>query len=407
MKKNIALLLLCSLVLMVFATGCAPQAESITFEAAGEMQPGDSVTLSAQVLPENARDLTIQWASSDESVLAIDAEGVLTAVGVGDAIITATTVNGLSAQAAIRVFIPLTGLSSTKDLSLEVGESQQVDAVPVPEDATDVIVSYTSSDETVATVDEAGVVTAVSQGITMVKAEAEGFEATTTVIVLQPPTGLSLDYEEAQLYTGHSFTITAVVEPDTADTKTEIEWSSSDEAVATVDASGEVLAVKPGTAIITATTENGITAECEVTVTAPPQSGGNSGSGGSGGSGSSGDSGGSGGGGGGSGTTPGGDTGGGNGGDTATPSISLSEAIQAGTAHATGLGFSVSNSPGGSSYEAPYTTYTGATQQSANSYVIGAVDHAYNMCTKGGYEAFYPGTSLWIYESGGMIFVAW
>ncbi len=92
-----------------------------------------------------------------------------------------------------------------------------------------------------------------------------------TLTVTQPVTGVTLDQTELSLYTGESKPLTAKVEPNDATNK-DVTWASSNSAVATVDATGNVKAVGAGTATITVTTaDGGRTATCAVTVTAPPE----------------------------------------------------------------------------------------------------------------------------------------
>ena len=80
-------------------------------------------------------------------------------------------------------------------------------------------------------------------------------------------TGVTLDKATMNLFVGGSGQLTATVQPSNATNKT-VTWSSDNSAVATVDANGNVTAVKAGTATITATADGGKTATCEVTVTA-------------------------------------------------------------------------------------------------------------------------------------------
>ena len=89
-----------------------------------------------------------------------------------------------------------------------------------------------------------------------------------TLTVTQPVTGVTLDKNTLELYTGDTATLTATVAPDNATNKT-VTWSSSDNTVATVDNNGNVTAVKAGTATITATAADGsgCSATCTVTVT--------------------------------------------------------------------------------------------------------------------------------------------
>lgn len=145
----------------------------------------------------------------------------------------------------------------------------QLTGILQPENTTAGI-TWSSSDEEVATV-ENGLITAVQDGTAVITASADGKTAECTVIVgdgaEEPPVPvqevLTLSAEDIRLNAGGSFQLIASVEPEGEYTVT---WSSSDETVAKVDANGLVTAVKSGTAVITASTANGVTAECKVNV---------------------------------------------------------------------------------------------------------------------------------------------
>ena len=132
---------------------------------------------------------------------------------------------------------------------------------------------WSSSSPEVASVTETGLVEALKTGKTTITVIAPtGARATcevTVVATIVDAAGLTLNIEEAEVEEGSSLQLTAIVLPDDTTDKN-IAWTSSDETVATVNASGLVAALKAGTATITASTANGLTATCTVTVTAKP-----------------------------------------------------------------------------------------------------------------------------------------
>jgi hypothetical protein len=152
-------------------------------------------------------------------------------------------------------------------LSLIVGDSETLTATVAPDDATDKTVTWSSNATAVATVAD-GTVTAVAAGsATITVTTANGKTATCAVTVAAATvaaTGVSLDMTTLSLVVGDSKTLTATVEPDDATDKT-VTWSSNAQSVATVT-NGVVTAVAAGSATITATTANGKTATCAVTV---------------------------------------------------------------------------------------------------------------------------------------------
>ena len=163
------------------------------------------------------------------------------------------------------------------DVELTEGESTTLNAIITPENATDKSVTWSSSDDIVASVDASGLVTAIKAGTATITATtSNGLTASCTVTVKAKSAGIEGDNgESANAITlsisewtgneGESFSITATISPNDATDKS-VTWSSSDSSVASVDASGKVTAIKHGTAIITAATANGLTATCIVTV---------------------------------------------------------------------------------------------------------------------------------------------
>ena len=167
--------------------------------------------------------------------------------------------------------IAVTGVTvSQPSLSLEEGETATISYTVQPKDATTPDVSFSSSDTSVATVSNTGIVTAVAPGTATitVKTKDGGFTATVTITVKAKTvavTGISLDKTELTLKSGEKATLTATVTPANATDKS-VTWTSSDPPVVAVD-NGEILAGKPGTATITVKTKDGgKTATCKVTV---------------------------------------------------------------------------------------------------------------------------------------------
>ena len=155
--------------------------------------------------------------------------------------------------------------------TLTEGESETLTATITPSNATgDKTVKWSSSNEAVATVDSNGKVTAKKAGTAVITAtSSNGKTAGCTVTVKQKEiaiTGISLNKSTTSLTEGESETLTATITPSNATGDKTVKWSSSNEAVATVDSNGKVTAKKAGTAVITATSSNGKSASCTVTV---------------------------------------------------------------------------------------------------------------------------------------------
>ena len=149
---------------------------------------GNTLTLTATVLPADATDKSVSWSSDKEAVATVDAYGRVTAKGNGKATITVTTKDqGKSATCVITVAQWVTGISLDKT-SITLNEGQEQTLIPTvnPSNAADKSLNWTSSNTSVATVNAEGKVTAVSKGTATIKAEAKdgsGVFASCSVIV--------------------------------------------------------------------------------------------------------------------------------------------------------------------------------------------------------------------------------
>ena len=238
---------------------------SITLDKTSlSMKVGETETITATVNPDNATDKTVTWGSSDVSVATV-ADGIVTAKSPGT--VTVTAKSGIyTTDCNVTVTVDIESLSLDKtNLSLSIGETAQLTATVKPDNATDKNVSWTSSDESIAKVDN-GKVTAVKSGKATITAKCGGKIAECAVTVTVPTGSVTLDKTTLSLAVGETAQLTATVKPDDATDKN-VTWTSSDESVAKV-VNGKVTAVKSGKATITAKC-GGKTAECAVTVTVP------------------------------------------------------------------------------------------------------------------------------------------
>ena len=213
--------------------------------------------------------------SSNTAVATVDETGKITAVAPGTATIK-IIVGGVSASCEVTVTQAVTKITLDKTkLSLDVPQTYQLTATITPSDASNKNLIWTSSNESAATVDENGLVTAVGNGTAVIKAEAadgSGISASCTVTVIDPSkipvSSITLDKTTLSLEAMETYQLTASVSPANAANKT-LTWTSSNEAVATVDSNGQVTAVAKGTVTITAAAADGYgaSASCTVTVT--------------------------------------------------------------------------------------------------------------------------------------------
>ena len=241
-----------------------------------DMYEGDTFKLTATVLPVNTTDSKdISWSSNNEAVATVSEDGTVTAKSVGTALITATSTNGKTASCTVTVekkLIPITEVHLDKSsATLTEGDSTTLVATVLPENTTDSkSISWSSNNEAVATVSEDGTITAKSVGTAVITATSSNGKTASCAITVEkkliPITEVLIDKSSATLTEGESTTLTATVLPENTTDRKDISWSSSNNDIATVDTTGHVEAKKAGTVIITATSSNGKTAECTVTV---------------------------------------------------------------------------------------------------------------------------------------------
>ena len=250
------------------ATGVTLNKESLSLIV------GSSETLTAVVSPLNVINSTVTWSSSNPAAASVNAGGVVTALSVGTAVITASTQGGAHTAGASVTVLPVSVQSITLNknlLELNIGASETLAASVLPSNATNQAVTWTSSNNAVAAVNSGGVVTAVSTGTAVITAETAdgGLSATCAVIVSSitvSATGVTLNRNTLELFVNEAETLTASVQPSNASNQN-VTWASNNPAVATVDADGRVTAMSAGTAVITAATvDGGHTASCIVTV---------------------------------------------------------------------------------------------------------------------------------------------
>lgn len=300
MKKKIIVLAATAIIMAVALAGCGVKITNIAVPERATMEKGESITLpvvygtddAPAVTPETAATgesaetdeklakaaskLTVAWTSSDESVATVDATGMVVAVSAGEADITASVTDSeMSAVCKVTVKVAAKDITvpDNLDVKLNDGNETTVEATVSPADATDVKVSYASTDEAVATVDKDGRVQVLQPGecditTTLMQDGEKVTEKTTHVKTFYEVESITLDSNEGKLTVGNSHTIKATVAPEEVAAETTIEWSSSNEKVATVDENGKVTAIAAGEATITATAGEE-SANYEVTVEQP------------------------------------------------------------------------------------------------------------------------------------------
>lgn len=304
MKKNIVLAVIATAAMALSLVGCGVKVTNISVPDAATLEKGESITLPVNFGTEDApaetpviatgesataetaaqdekiakaaEKLTLAWTSSDESVATVDETGTVTAVAAGEAEITAA-VKDTEMQDVCVITVKVSAkelkVPDTLDVKLNDTDEAAIEAKCEPEDASNISFDFASSDEEVATVDKDGKVKVLKAGecditTTLLQDGEKVTEKTTHVKAFYEVESITLDSNEGKLTVGNSHTIKATVAPKEVAAETTIEWSSSNEKVATVDSNGKVTAISSGNATITATAGEE-SANYEVTVEQP------------------------------------------------------------------------------------------------------------------------------------------
>lgn len=244
-------------------------------ESNAELYPTQTLYLYATVLPYNATYSTLTWSSSNDNVSTVSNTGKVTAIAIGDATITATTIDGTNLSTTCHIVVKPKLVSSVtlnkSSASLYPNEVIYLYANISPYNATNKVLTWQTSNSAVATVDETGKVTALSPGTATITASTtDGSNLSASCLVTVIPrlvTSVSMSQSSASLLPDESVQLSATVSPSDA-TNQSVMWQSSNTNVATVSSDGMVVAKGVGTCVITATAADGSgkSATCQVTV---------------------------------------------------------------------------------------------------------------------------------------------
>lgn len=242
----------------------------------GTVNVGDVIELTAT----SSAGLPIKYTSTDESIAEIYSQNgrkYVEFLKSGNVMLRANQEGNENYNEADRVsksvsvaFLVTDITLNNSNLTLEEGESFQLTASVLPEEAQNKTIQWSSSNTSVATVDSNGFVTAIKQGSAVIYAKStdgSNVSAQCSVKVIKLVEGISLNLTSASINIGQTIQLQASIVPDYADNQT-IKWSSDNSSVASVDQSGNVTALSKGEATITAQTTDGsnLSATCRITV---------------------------------------------------------------------------------------------------------------------------------------------
>lgn len=283
----IGFMLLIQFGVISFSSSIMPDAILLNQNEVG-IKKGKSYQLVATVLPENANNKQVIWSSSDPKIVKVnETTGYITGVKEGTAIITVKTlINDISTDCVVNVTgkdVLISGISFyQKNINIAVGYTHTLSYAVNPKNASGTNLTFSSSDPSVAIVNQDGIIKGLKEGNAIITVSARNGivkdttyvtvykKGATTVVNGSPittttyPKSIKLDNTTLNLKQGTTSQVIATISP--SDANQSISWSSSNTRVATVDSNGLIRAVGIGTATIIARTVNDLTANVKVTV---------------------------------------------------------------------------------------------------------------------------------------------
>lgn len=230
----------------------------------------DRYALTSTITPSDATFPELSWSTSDETVVEVDKNGKIVAVGCGIATVTATAQNGVHDSVEVEVTeVVAERIEIIGDTNFYVNDCSSLEAKIYPADTSVQEISWATSDPTIVTIDENGKLTCLAEGNATIIVTQKDVSSSVQITVKVK----KVDHIEIQssvtkaneLTIDKTMTLIASVYPEDA-TYQDITWSSSDTTIAVVDENGVVTGIAPGKVVITATTKDGFTEEYNLKV---------------------------------------------------------------------------------------------------------------------------------------------
>ena len=247
----------------------------------------DRDNVAEDALLEAAEKLELEWNSSNEEVAIVNENGMVTAYTGGTATITVCVKDtDIQSSCEVTVTVPLEKLDVEPEMLLYINganpedgytDSQTLDVTLAPADADNVVLTFASSDESIATVDETGKVTAVANGKTTITVKSGEIQTEVEVTVYTAPS--YIEVEDAELYVGRSGELKVTVDAENVTFTNPLTYKSSDEDVCKVDEDGVIAGISEGEATITVSNGTGVVGMATVTVVPAPAATSNRGNG--------------------------------------------------------------------------------------------------------------------------------
>ena len=260
----------CNITVRQVASGIKLDAATLNLKA------GESHIFKPTLTPKNSTDTVIVWESSDTKVATVDDEGKVIAKAAGSAIIMARLDTGAVAYCKVNVTLPVNGLIlNFTDKTIYIGEKFKLKVSVNPSTATDLGVTWKSSNTSIATVNEDGEITGIAGGTAVITCTTKdgGYSATCVLNVIESVSTITLNHQTYYLGVDKTVFLVATISSPNASNK-DVYWSTSNSDIATVNQKGKVTGKKLGNVTITATALDGteVEATCEIQVVNPVES---------------------------------------------------------------------------------------------------------------------------------------
>lgn len=248
---------------------------TLTLPSQISLEKGSSTKLKPIIGPESSNyDTAITWYNANENIIRVSDDGTITGIEAGTTTLKAYTKNGIEATCTVSVYTEIKDiLLSSDSITIDLSKNTTKRIFANSETGTDItnLLSWKSENPNIATVDETGKITAISNGTTTITASLnENLKKTISMTVCTSPKELSLNKNTTSLTLGETELLNYTFNPTTTNIQNEVTWSSNNTNIVSVTDTGMIEVKSIGKAMVMAQCENGISSTCLVTVTKQP-----------------------------------------------------------------------------------------------------------------------------------------
>ncbi len=269
MKKLLTFLLM--LVMVFTFIGCGDESEKLSIKVESPtitLNVGEEKTIKATIEPSDAQDTKINFKSDNTSIATVSDTGTVKAIKEGTTSVTVSSNFDSKVKALVTIIVKgedvlPTSIEINGEKQVEVGKEVTLSAVISPDNATSKAITWESSDKNVATINEYGVLKGISEGEVTITAiaKADNNVKNSVTVTVVPSTkelqSITIKGAKNYLVLGNVFDLFVVFNPESYANQ-EVEWSSSNEDVASVE-DGLVTAITTGSCKITAVSKDDAT----------------------------------------------------------------------------------------------------------------------------------------------------